>query len=163
MSSYTFDCSHVGVNTVRIRVREFDNNPGPFFDYTNDGFCTQTITIQDVTPPTPVCNNLTFQLDDDGMISVFDAATTLTPFVSSPGSAIPDNTPTGVTDIINVPTIGTVADVNVSIDIAHTWVGAQIVMFPDPAHSGFDAGIIVVNSRVDHALKARIRHGTIAT
>lgn len=42
---------------------------------------------------------------------------------SSPGLAIPDATPAGVTDSINEASSFSVGDVNVSVDITHTWIG----------------------------------------
>lgn len=133
-SSYTFNCLQVGVNTVVVRVREFDNNPGPLFDYTNDGFCTQTITIQDVTPPVATCNDLTIDLGNDGMVSVFDAAPVPpTTYNSTTSPVIPDNDPAGVNSVINVMPVGTVADVNVSINITHPWVGDLTATLTSPA------------------------------
>ena len=132
-SSYIFNCSHVGVNTVTVRVREFDNNPGPFFDYTNDGFCTQTITILDTFPPIPVCNNVTFQLDDDGMISVFDGWTSVSGGSGAISLPIPDNDPAGVCDTINILTIGTIADLNVYFETDHTYVGDLRATLTSPA------------------------------
>ncbi len=124
VNNLTLNCAQVGVNTVRVRVREFDDNPGILFDYTNDGFCTQTITVQDVTAPTVVCNNVTFQLDDDGMIALSDA-NNAAPVTGNGGPvAIPDNdNVTGVTSTINIPAFGTVADVNILFTTDHTWIG----------------------------------------
>ena len=39
------------------------------------------------------------------------------------GIAIPDDDPTGISDTINVTTAGTIADVDVTIDVTHTWAG----------------------------------------
>lgn len=121
--SYTFDCEDVGVNTVIVRVREFDNNQFPAF--TNDGFCTQTITIQDNTSPTYTCPvvPLSFPLDDDGMISMYDAWQTTTYNSVGGPVAIPDDDVNGGSFDINVPSIGTVNDVNVTLSLSHTFVG----------------------------------------
>ncbi|MCF8245218.1 MAG: proprotein convertase P-domain-containing protein [Saprospiraceae bacterium] len=136
-TSFTFNCGHVTLSPapaipVVIRVTEVDDDQSP--NYTNSGTCSQTIRVQDVTPPTPVCNTATFQLDDDGMISVFDAGTTLTPFTNGTDVSIPDNDIIiGASSVINVPTLGTVSDVNVLVDINHTFIGDLIVTLTSPA------------------------------
>ncbi len=137
VTSFNFNCSHVTLSPapaipVVIRVTEVDDNQSP--NYTNSGTCSQTIRVQDVTPPTPVCNTATFQLDDDGMISVFDAATTLPSLTNATDVAIPDNDLiNGASSVINVPTLGTVSDVNVLVDINHTFIGDLIVTLTSPA------------------------------
>lgn len=42
---------------------------------------------------------------------------------TGPPVAIPDNNPTGITSTITVTAPGTVADLDVSVNITHTWVG----------------------------------------
>lgn len=55
-------------------------------------------------------------------------------FVSSGAPiAIPDNNVTGINSIINVPTTSLITDVNVTIDITHTWVGDLILKLTSPA------------------------------
>lgn len=44
-------------------------------------------------------------------------------YAVSPGLAIPDNNATGASSTINVPESGTVLDVNVTLEITHTWIG----------------------------------------
>lgn len=44
----------------------------------------------------------------------------------APGLAVPDNNPTGVSDNLVSSTLGTLSDLNVSIDTSHTWVGDLI-------------------------------------
>lgn len=40
----------------------------------------------------------------------------------SPGTPIPDNNPAGITSVINVPVSGVIEDVNIELDINHTWI-----------------------------------------
>ncbi|HLF91412.1 MAG TPA: SMP-30/gluconolactonase/LRE family protein, partial [Anaerolineales bacterium] len=44
-------------------------------------------------------------------------------YCSTPNLSIPDDTPAGVTDTLVVGDSGTLADLNVSLDVTHTWVG----------------------------------------
>lgn len=60
-----FNCLNVGVNTVRVRIREIDNNQIPSF--TNDGFCNQTVTVLDTIAPIAQCTTRTVYLDQAGM------------------------------------------------------------------------------------------------
>ncbi|MBK8565584.1 MAG: proprotein convertase P-domain-containing protein [Saprospiraceae bacterium] len=135
VNNLTFNCAQVGVNTVRIRVREFDNNPGVLFDYTNDGFCTQTVTVRDLTPPTVVCNNVSLPLDGDGMLSLADAQTASTTYSSGViNLPIPDNdNVTGISSTINIPTLGSIGDINVYFETNHTWVGDLRATLTSPA------------------------------
>ncbi|MCB8917509.1 MAG: hypothetical protein H6666_06265 [Ardenticatenaceae bacterium] len=45
---------------------------------------------------------------------------------SSPNLAIPDNNPAGVTNDLVIANGGTIDDLNVSIDVTHTWVGDTV-------------------------------------
>ena len=53
-------------------------------------------------------------------------------YTSSPGLAIPDNNPAGVSDVISVPDTYEASDVNVALDISHTWVGDLVVTVEHP-------------------------------
>lgn len=44
-------------------------------------------------------------------------------YCNQPGVAIPDNSPGGVSDNISVPGSFTLVDVDVSLNVTHTWVG----------------------------------------
>ena len=46
--------------------------------------------------------------------------------------AIPDNTPSGITSIINVTDTGEISEVTVPMDITHTWIGDLIVELTSP-------------------------------
>ena len=50
----SFDCSNVGTNIVTLTVTDVNGNVST---------CTSTVTIEDNVPPTPVCQDITVQLD----------------------------------------------------------------------------------------------------
>ncbi len=56
-----FDCSNIGDNTVNLSVS--DNNG-------NSASCSATVTVQDILPPTMVCQDITIQLDENGAASI---------------------------------------------------------------------------------------------
>ncbi|MBX3059022.1 MAG: carboxypeptidase regulatory-like domain-containing protein [Anaerolineae bacterium] len=47
-------------------------------------------------------------------------------YCSTPALAIPDNNPAGVTDSLSISDIGEISDLNVYLDVSHTWVGDLI-------------------------------------
>ncbi len=47
-------------------------------------------------------------------------------FCNSPALAIPDNDSNGTSDTLNIATIATITDIDVSLDVSHTWVGDLI-------------------------------------
>ncbi len=49
------------------------------------------------------------------------------PLCRAPALAIPDNSPAGVTDTQTVPLVGALADLDVSLEIVHPWVGDLVV------------------------------------
>ncbi|MDC8003313.1 HYR domain-containing protein [Aureisphaera galaxeae] len=57
----TFDCSHVGDNTVTLTVTDVNGNTST---------CTATVTVEDVTAPEVFCQDITIQLDDNGMATI---------------------------------------------------------------------------------------------
>jgi hypothetical protein len=60
-----FDCNDVGPNTVTLTVTDVNNNSAS---------ATAVVTVQDVTPPTAMCQNLTLYLDAYGNTSTTAAA-----------------------------------------------------------------------------------------
>lgn len=54
------------------------------------------------------------------------------PYSNDNASPIPDNTPEGISSVISVPQSGSLFDVNVGVDITHTWRGDLIVMLRSP-------------------------------
>ncbi|WP_159092214.1 HYR domain-containing protein, partial [Aquimarina sp. Aq107] len=57
VSPNTFSCAEIGDNTVTLTITDIAGN-------TNS--CTTTITVQDITPPIAVCQDITIQLDEFG-------------------------------------------------------------------------------------------------
>ncbi len=90
--------------------------------YTDQGgnmaSCTMDVTVNDIEPPTVSC------IGTPGPVpgSATDA----------PALAIPDNDPIGVSTTITVTDAGPVLDMNVDLDISHTWVGDLIVTLESP-------------------------------
>lgn len=54
VSPSAFDCSDVGDNTVVLTITDIHGNSNT---------CTAIVTVEDVTPPTAVCQNITVELD----------------------------------------------------------------------------------------------------
>ncbi|WP_440121414.1 PKD domain-containing protein [Tenacibaculum sp. Ill] len=57
----TFDCSSVGINTVTLTVEDINGN-------TNS--CGATVTVEDITPPTVMCQDITVPLDASGIVTI---------------------------------------------------------------------------------------------
>ena len=55
------------------------------------------------------------------------------PWCNQPFVAIPDSTPGGVQDTINIPGSFVLTDVNVSLNVTHTWVGDLIFTVESPS------------------------------
>ena len=60
----TFSCSNVGQNNVTLTVTD---NSGNFAQ------CDAVVTVQDLTPPAAICQNITVQLDATGNASILAA------------------------------------------------------------------------------------------
>src|SRR5690606_31371632 len=61
LSQYDFDCSHVGDNTVTLTVTDLNGNMET---------ATANVTVEDVTAPVAVTQNITIQLDATGTASI---------------------------------------------------------------------------------------------
>src|SRR5262245_17348539 len=48
-------------------------------------------------------------------------------FRSDPNLAIPDNNPTGVSDTLSVGPTCTINDIDIALEIDHTWIGDLII------------------------------------
>ncbi len=57
----SFDCSNVGTNSVVLTLTD---------PYGNTSTCTAQVTIEDVTPPVAICQDITVQLDASGNASI---------------------------------------------------------------------------------------------
>jgi len=112
-TTFTFDPSVGGPGLVTIT-------------YTVNDFCTgaPTVLTDDINvtndPPEIICMGT-------GNIPMTGSQS------SSPGTAIPDNNPTGVTVTMNVADNVSITDLDVNLNISHTWVGDLIVTIKSPA------------------------------
>jgi len=61
VSPHAFTCSNVGANTVTLTVTDVSGNTST---------CTATVTVQDVTPPVALCQNVTVTLNGAGVASI---------------------------------------------------------------------------------------------
>ncbi|NEN23583.1 HYR domain-containing protein [Cryomorpha ignava] len=61
LSQTTFDCSHVGSNSVTLTVTDASGNSST---------CTATVTVEDNVAPTAICQDITVQLDSSGGASI---------------------------------------------------------------------------------------------
>jgi uncharacterized protein (DUF2141 family) len=57
----TFDCSNVGDNNVTLTVTDVNGNTST---------CTAIVTVEDITAPDVVCQDITVQLDATGSVSI---------------------------------------------------------------------------------------------
>ena len=84
----------------------------------NTAQCTMDVTVNDVEAPMVSC------IGTPGPAVGMTNDMTVVP--------IPDNDPAGVSTTITVSDVGTVLDLNVDLDISHTWVGDLIVTLTSP-------------------------------
>ncbi|QQS27913.1 MAG: HYR domain-containing protein [Sphingobacteriales bacterium] len=61
----TFNCSDVGENTIVLTVTDANGNSST---------CSATVTVEDNTPPTAVCQNITVELDNTGNATIAEDA-----------------------------------------------------------------------------------------
>jgi subtilisin-like proprotein convertase family protein len=117
--SGTFDCSNIGVANV-INVTHTDAAG-------NSTTCQSTVTISDVTAPIIIC----IGEQVTGPFSTGD----------SPALAIVDNTTVSTT--LTVTDDFVMTDLDVDLDITHTWVGDMLITLESPAGTQvliFDGG-----------------------
>src|SRR5690606_25022223 len=107
------------------------------------GNVTITYTVNDLCSGTPTALTDVINVTNDPP-EIICAGTGLIPMSgtqsSSAGIAIPDNNTTGVTVTRNVTENVTLTDLDVLVDISHTWVGDVIVTIQSP--TGTTATII---------------------
>jgi len=60
-SQTNFDCSHVGPNDVTLTVTDIHGNVGT---------CVAVVTVEDVTAPIAVCQDITVELDINGTVTI---------------------------------------------------------------------------------------------
>jgi subtilisin-like proprotein convertase family protein len=109
-STMDLDCSNLGENSIDVTVTDAGGN---------EATCTATVIVLDETAPVIVCGPEPLLY---GSNSVSD----------SPALAIPDNNPSGVTTTIEVTDDFTLTDVNVPMNISHTWIGDLYITLTSP-------------------------------
>lgn len=115
-----FDCSHVGPNTVTLFVEDAEGNVSS---------CETTVTISDVTAPEIVC----IGEQVTGPFSVADA----------PNLAIVDNSTVSTT--IDVTDDYVITDLNVDLNISHTWTSDLIITLESPTGTQ----VVIFDGNVD--------------
>lgn len=60
-TSTDFDCSNVGANTVTLTITDVNGNVSS---------CDATVTVEDTVSPTAICQDITVQLDSNGVVVV---------------------------------------------------------------------------------------------
>ena len=107
----TFTCADVGDNPVVLTVMDAEGNTV---------MCNAIVTITDTTAPVIVCEGEPIPSSD----TISD----------TPGLAI-DTDPGNVvvTSVINIAADETITDMDVDLDISHTWVGDLIITLESPA------------------------------
>jgi subtilisin-like proprotein convertase family protein len=141
-------CTQAGA-TYRVLVHGFGGQTGPFeLTLTEGGACSGAV---DCTPPEPTgaccdcsappfnCEQMTASMcdamggnyfgDDVPCVGQGDIPDI---YSSSPGLAIPDSNPVGVTDTISVGSAAVIGDVNIGIAITHTWIGDLFISVEHP-------------------------------
>jgi hypothetical protein len=66
LNKTTFGCGDIATNPNPVVLTVTDNN-------NNTATCTATVTVQDITPPTAVCRNITIQLNAAGSVTITPA------------------------------------------------------------------------------------------
>jgi gliding motility-associated-like protein len=61
LDATTFNCTNIGTNTVNLTVTDINGNSNT---------CSATVTVEDITPPTVICQDITIQLNDSGKATI---------------------------------------------------------------------------------------------
>ncbi|MCB9214175.1 MAG: proprotein convertase P-domain-containing protein [Alteromonas sp.] len=108
--SLDFDCADVGDNPVTVQATDAAGNTST---------CTAIVTVEDNIAPVIAC--------------IGEPTTATTTVSDSPGAAIPDNTIPGVSVTIDVTDDVTITDLDVNLNVSHTWVGDLDMVLTSPA------------------------------
>jgi subtilisin-like proprotein convertase family protein len=106
--SITFTCDDAGENNVTLIVTDVNGNVST---------CSAVVTVEDNTDPEIVC--------------IGEPATVVDSTSDSPGLAIVDNTTVSAT--MSVADDFVITDLDVDLDITHTWVGDLQITLESPA------------------------------
>ncbi|WP_181566740.1 HYR domain-containing protein, partial [Aequorivita sp. CIP111184] len=107
-SGLDFTCADLGENLVEVTVTD---------DSGNVSTCTAVVNVIDITAPVITCGPEP---------TVSETAS------DSPGLAIPDGDPVGTTSILTITEDVVITDLNVNLDISHTWVGDVTTTITSP-------------------------------
>lgn len=134
-----------------------DHPTGPGYGYLSMQYVDEdgsavVADLPSLTAPAEVCDDAASADEDgDGKANCADSDCAMTPacsaagtahhYTAPPATAIPDNSPTGVTSGINVTDAGTLTEVKLTVDITHTYRGDLKVTL---SHAGTDT--IVFNA-----------------
>lgn len=102
----------------------------------NDG--TESVTMP--ATPAPFCrlmvkasNNIFFNVNTQTFAVGYTVTETCNDYTINPSAAIPDNNTAYTVHAINVPTTDPVSDVNLYVDLTHTWISDINIALVDPA------------------------------
>ena len=101
----------------------------------NDG--SQAVTMP--ATPSPYCRlmvkasgNIFFNVNLQTFSVGYTISTTCNNYTMNTGFAIPDNDPTFTVRAINVPTTANISDVNLAVNLTHTWVSDLQIILEGP-------------------------------
>lgn len=106
----------------------------------NDG--TQAITVPNTAAPfcrimVESIGNIFYAVNTKAFAIGYTVTNTCNTYTSSTAFAIPDNNPNFTVRSINVPTTAAVSDVNVAVNVSHTYIGdlQMVLVGPSPAQT----------------------------
>jgi len=111
LSQSAFDCSHVGANPITFTAVD---------KLGNSIACFPTVNVEDDEDPVAVC------------VSTIPGVSVTNNYADAPNLGIPDNDPAGISTVINVPDDLTITDINVNLNVEHTWVGDLTLTLTSP-------------------------------
>ncbi len=141
------------VQTVTWTVNNTNTSPGGAnvdIMFTNDNGLTWTTLLantlndgsEDVTMPSTAAiscrimvkasNNIFFNVNSRNFSLGYTITETCNDYVFNTGFAIPDNNTTFTVRAINVPTTENISDVNLAVNLTHTWIGDLQVVLQGP-------------------------------
>lgn len=125
-SGVTVTASPGGVSTVT----------GPDGSYTLPGLFDGAYTVTATAPAGWESGSQNVTLGSNEDLTGVDFAlrqVTVVTYCNNTATPIPDANPAGTTSVIVVPDMGEIADVEVSVDISHTWIGDLLVEVSSPS------------------------------
>ena len=100
--------------------------------------CWGSVKIEDKIAPKLTCIDYTFACNSNPDPYASNNVLTNANFVSTNTPLqIPDSNPAGASATINIPNSGTILDMNLTVNISHTWVGDLDVILTSPSGTTF--------------------------